>query len=176
MSTAKRTLSKKEQEELKKKEDEKAAAEIYEEFLAAFEGSDGNKVKTFVRGGVVNAAKDEHETDEKRGKIYKPSSRFADQKNPPNQSSNERPPSLLVIETKKPPLKKGEKEKKKSNLELFKEELKQIQEERDERHKTKGRLSRFEPPQSDSDGQRRSMDVPSRRNRSSGGNTDFLLF
>ncbi|EGW00497.1 U2-associated protein SR140 [Cricetulus griseus] len=157
MSTAKRTLSKKEQEELKKKEDEKAAAEIYEEFLAAFEGSDGNKVKTFVRGGVVNAAKDEHETDEKRGKIYKPSSRFADQKNPPNQSSNERPPSLLVIETKKPPLKKGEKEKKKSNLELFKEELKQIQEERDERHKTKGRLSRFEPPQSDSDGQRRSI-------------------
>lgn len=38
MSAAKRTLSKKEQEELKKKEDEKAAAEIYEEFLAAFEG------------------------------------------------------------------------------------------------------------------------------------------
>lgn len=38
-------------------EDEKAAAEIYEEFLAAFEGGDGNKVKTFVRGGVVNAAK-----------------------------------------------------------------------------------------------------------------------
>uniref|UniRef100_A0A8D2JGT5 U2 snRNP associated SURP domain containing n=1 Tax=Sciurus vulgaris TaxID=55149 RepID=A0A8D2JGT5_SCIVU len=173
MSTAKRTLSKKEQEELKKKEDEKAAAEIYEEFLAAFEGSDGNKVKTFVRGGVVNAAKEEHETDEKRGKIYKPSSRFADQKNPPNQSSNERPPSLLVIETKKPPLKKGEKEKKKSNLELFKEELKQIQEERDERHKTKGRLSRFEPPQSDSDGQRRSMDAPSRRNRSSGVLDDY---
>ncbi|KAM3835292.1 U2 snRNP-associated SURP motif-containing protein isoform 3-T3 [Vipera latastei] len=196
MSSTKRTLSKKEQEELKKKqvasargrggttfgtnsrarpvhgvetqsfearrrlgqprsvgadqllEDEKAAAEIYEEFLAAFEGSDGNKVKTFVRGGIVNASK-EHDTDEKRGKIYKPSSRFADQKNQQNQSSsNERPPSLLVIDTKKPPLKKGEKEKKKSNLELFKEELKQIQEERDERHKTK-------------------VDAPSRRNRSS---------
>ncbi|KAI6063309.1 U2 snRNP-associated SURP motif-containing protein isoform X3 [Aix galericulata] len=157
MSAAKRTLSKKEQEELKKKEDEKAAAEIYEEFLAAFEGSDGNKVKTFVRGGIVNASKEEHETDEKRGKIYKPSSRFSDQKNQPSQPSNEKPPSLLMIETKKPPLKKGEKEKKKSNLELFKEELKQIQEERDERHKTKGRLSRFEPPQSDSDGQRRSI-------------------
>uniref|UniRef100_A0A8C6XWY9 U2 snRNP associated SURP domain containing n=1 Tax=Naja naja TaxID=35670 RepID=A0A8C6XWY9_NAJNA len=155
------------------KEDEKAAAEIYEEFLAAFEGSDGNKVKTFVRGGIVNASK-EHDTDEKRGKIYKPSSRFADQKNQQTQSSsNERPPSLLVIETKKPPLKKGEKEKKKSNLELFKEELKQIQEERDERHKTKGRLSRFEPPQSDSDGQRRSMDAPSRRNRSSGILDDY---
>jgi len=51
-----------------------------------------------------------------------------------------------------------------------------IQEERDERHKTKGRLSRFEPPQSDSDGQRRSMDAPSRRNRSSGGNTVFCFF
>lgn len=38
-------------------EDEKAAAEIYEEFLAAFEGGDGNKVKTFVRGGIVNASK-----------------------------------------------------------------------------------------------------------------------
>ncbi|XP_061308880.1 U2 snRNP-associated SURP motif-containing protein isoform X5 [Lathamus discolor] len=187
MSTAKRTLSKKEQEELKKKEDEKAAAEIYEEFLAAFEGGDGNKVKTFVRGGIVNASKEEHETDEKRGKIYKPSSRFSDQKNQPNQPSNEKPPSLLMIETKKPtipknknkqttmpgPLKKGEKEKKKSNLELFKEELKQIQEERDERHKTKGRLSRFEPPQSDSDGQRRSMDAPSRRNRSSGVLDDY---
>ncbi|ELK33135.1 U2 snRNP-associated SURP motif-containing protein [Myotis davidii] len=82
--------------QLKKKEDEKAAAEIYEEFLAAFEESDGNKAKTFVCGGVVNAAKEEHETDEKIGKIYHPSSRFADQENPPNQSSNERPPSLLV--------------------------------------------------------------------------------
>uniref|UniRef100_A0A803W521 U2 snRNP associated SURP domain containing n=1 Tax=Ficedula albicollis TaxID=59894 RepID=A0A803W521_FICAL len=173
MSAAKRTLSKKEQEELKKKEDEKAAAEIYEEFLAAFEGGDGNKVKTFVRGGIVNASKEEHETDEKRGKIYKPSSRFSDQKSQPSQPSNEKPPSLLMIETKKPPLKKGEKEKKKSNLELFKEELKQIQEERDERHKTKGRLSRFEPPQSDSDGQRRSMDAPSRRNRSSGVLDDY---
>ncbi|XP_032049110.1 uncharacterized protein LOC116492455 [Aythya fuligula] len=107
MSAAKRTLSKKEQEELKKKEDEKAAAEIYEEFLAAFEGSDGNKVKTFVRGGIVNASKEEHETDEKRGKIYKPSSRFSDQKNQPSQPSNEKPPSLLMIETKKPTLPKN---------------------------------------------------------------------
>ncbi len=37
-------------------EDERAAAEIYEEFLAAFEGGEG-KVKTFVRGGVANATK-----------------------------------------------------------------------------------------------------------------------
>ncbi|XP_072266232.1 U2 snRNP-associated SURP motif-containing protein-like [Pyxicephalus adspersus] len=153
MTTAKRTLSKKEQEELKKKEDEKAAAEIYEEFLAAFEGSDASKVKTFVRGGIVNATKEEHEVDEKKGKLYKPASRFSEAK--PQPPPVERPPApVLLIEPKKPPLKKGEKEKKKSNLELFKEELKQIQEERDERHKTKGRMSRFEPPQVDADGQR----------------------
>ncbi|XP_063772051.1 U2 snRNP-associated SURP motif-containing protein isoform X3 [Pseudophryne corroboree] len=154
MSAAKRTLSKKEQEELKKKEDEKAAAEIYEEFLAAFEGGDASKVKTFVRGGIVNPTKDEHDTDEKKGKLYKPSSRFSEPK--PQPAPIERPPPpILLIEPKKPLLKKGEKEKKKSNLELFKEELKQIQEERDERHKTKGRMSRFEPPQSDAEGQRR---------------------
>uniref|UniRef100_A0A6I8RL20 U2 snRNP associated SURP domain containing n=1 Tax=Xenopus tropicalis TaxID=8364 RepID=A0A6I8RL20_XENTR len=166
-AAAKRTLSKKEQDELKKKEDEKAAAEIYEEFLAAFEGGDASKVKTFVRGGIVNATKEEHEADEKRGKLYKPSSRFSEPKS--QQSSNERPPPPIILgEPKKPPLKKGEKEKKKSNLELFKEELKQIQEERDERHKTKGRTSRFEPPQTDTDTQRRLMDTPSsRRSRSS---------
>ncbi|XP_063298565.1 U2 snRNP-associated SURP motif-containing protein isoform X2 [Pelobates fuscus] len=177
MSSGKRTLSKKEQEELKKKEDEKAAAEIYEEFLAAFEGGDASKVKTFVRGGIVNATKEEHEADEKKGKLYKPSStRFVEPKSQP--SISERPPPapsspMLSLEPKKPPLKKGEKEKKKSNLELFKEELKQIQEERDERHKTKGRLSRFEPPQADSDGPRRTTDNQSRRNRSSGALDDY---
>ncbi|XP_075717577.1 U2 snRNP-associated SURP motif-containing protein isoform X2 [Rhinoderma darwinii] len=177
MSAAKRTLSKKEQEELKKKEDEKAAAEIYEEFLAAFEGGDANKVKTFVRGGIVNATKDEHEADEKKGKLYKPSSRFSEPK--PQQVPVERsPPPILLLDPKKPvresqPLKKGEKEKKKSNLELFKEELKQIQEERDERHKTKGRASRFEPPQTDGEAQRRPLDPQSRRNRASGALDDY---
>ncbi|XP_040283986.1 U2 snRNP-associated SURP motif-containing protein isoform X1 [Bufo bufo] len=172
MSTTKRTLSKKEQEELKKKEDEKAAAEIYEEFLAAFEGADASKVKTFVRGGIVNATKDEHEADEKKGKLYKPASRFSEPK--PQPAPVERPPPpILLIEPKKPILKKGEKEKKKSNLELFKEELKQIQEERDERHKTKGRMSRFEPPQTDGEGQKRSVDPQSRRNRASGTLDDY---
>lgn len=40
-------------------EDEKAAAEIYEEFLAAFEGGEG-RVKTFVRGGITNASKGDY--------------------------------------------------------------------------------------------------------------------
>uniref|UniRef100_A0A4W5QMU3 U2 snRNP-associated SURP domain containing n=1 Tax=Hucho hucho TaxID=62062 RepID=A0A4W5QMU3_9TELE len=111
MAVSKRTLSKKEQEDIKKKEDERAAAEIYEEFLAAFEGGEG-KVKAFVRGGIANATK----------------------------------VILFDVYLEFQTLKKtNEKEKKKSNLELFKEELKQIQEERDERHKMKGRVSRFEP-------------------------------
>lgn len=38
-------------------EDERAAAEIYEEFLAAFEGGGEGKVKAFVRGGLANASK-----------------------------------------------------------------------------------------------------------------------
>uniref|UniRef100_A0A3B3VBL4 U2 snRNP-associated SURP motif-containing protein n=1 Tax=Poecilia latipinna TaxID=48699 RepID=A0A3B3VBL4_9TELE len=162
MAVAKRTLSKKEQDEIKKKEDERAAAEIYEEFLAAFEGGGENKVKAFVRGGLANASKEESASDDKRGKLYKPKSRFETQ-----------PKSILPLETpsqflpadKRNVSKGSEKEKKKSNLELFKEELKQIQEERDERHRMKGRVSRFEPlPGSEG---RRSSDGSSRRNRPS---------
>ncbi|KAL7849327.1 hypothetical protein SRHO_G00209500 [Serrasalmus rhombeus] len=160
MAVAKRTLSKKEQDELKKKEDEKAAAEIYEEFLAAFEGGEG-RVKTFVRGGIANASKEEAASDDKRGKLYKPKSRILEAK---SFLPLETPPQFLAFD-KRNASKKGEKEKKKSNLELFKEELKQIQEERDERHRLKGRVSRFEPV-SAMEG-RRSSDGSSRRNRPS---------
>uniref|UniRef100_A0AAQ6AB61 U2 snRNP-associated SURP domain containing n=1 Tax=Amphiprion ocellaris TaxID=80972 RepID=A0AAQ6AB61_AMPOC len=160
MAVAKRTLSKKEQDDIKKKEDERAAAEIYEEFLAAFEGGGEGKVKAFVRGGLANATKEETAADEKRGKLYKPKSRFETQ--PKNILPLETPPQFLALDKRH---KSTEKEKKKSNLELFKEELKQIQEERDERHKMKGRVSRFEPL-SGMDG-RRSSDGSSRRNRPS---------
>ncbi|XP_077952030.1 U2 snRNP-associated SURP motif-containing protein isoform X1 [Gasterosteus aculeatus] len=163
MAVAKRTLSKKEQDEIKKKEDERAAAEIYEEFLAAFEGGGEGKVKAFVRGGIANATKEEAAADEKKGKLYKPKSRFD------NQSKSflplDTPTQFLPVDKRHSAKKPTEKEKKKSNLELFKEELKQIQEERDERHKLKGRVSRFEPL-SGTDG-RRSSDGSSRRNRPS---------
>ncbi|XP_028833766.1 U2 snRNP-associated SURP motif-containing protein isoform X2 [Denticeps clupeoides] len=155
MAVAKRTLSKKEQDEIKKKEDEKAAAAIYEEFLAAFEGGEG-KLKTFVRGGLANASKEEAATDEKRGKLYKPKSRFLD--NQPQKSFLPlETPTQFLSPDKRNVSKKGEKEKKRSNLELFKEELKLIQEERDERHRSKGRVSRFEPL-SASEGRRSFLD------------------
>ncbi|XP_053714556.1 U2 snRNP-associated SURP motif-containing protein isoform X2 [Synchiropus splendidus] len=163
MSVAKRTLSKKEQDEMKKKEDQRAAAEIYEEFLAAFEGGGDGKVKSFVRGGIANATKEEEANDDKRGKLYKPKSRF--EPVPKSILPLETPPQFLTSDRRQPLKKSNEKEKKKSNLELFKEELKQIQEERDERHKQKGRVSRFEPlPGMEG---RRSTDGSSRRNRPS---------
>ncbi|KAK5877798.1 hypothetical protein CesoFtcFv8_025272 [Champsocephalus esox] len=144
MAVAKRTLSKKEQDEIKKKEDERAAAEIYEEFLAAFEGGGDGKVKAFVRGGIANATKEEAAADEKKGRLYKPKSRFENQ---PTKSflPLDTPAQFIPVDKRQALKKAAEKEKKKSNLELFKEELKQIQEERDERHKLKGRVSRFEP-------------------------------
>ncbi|XP_015245781.1 PREDICTED: U2 snRNP-associated SURP motif-containing protein [Cyprinodon variegatus] len=163
MAVAKRTLSKKEQDEIKKKEDERAAAEIYEEFLAAFEGGGEGKVKAFVRGGIANASKEEAASDDKKGKLYKPKSRFDTQ--PKSILPLETPSQFLTTDKRNTLKKSGEKEKKKSNLELFKEELKQIQEERDERHRMKGRVSRFEPlPGSEG---RRSSDGSSRRNRPS---------
>ncbi|CAI5673077.1 unnamed protein product [Oreochromis niloticus] len=155
MAVAKRTLSKKEQDEIKKKEDERAAAEIYEEFLAAFEGGGEGKVKAFVRGGIANATKEEAAADDKRGKLYKPKSRFENQ--PKSILPLETPPQFLALDKRHGLKKSSEKEKKKSNLELFKEELKQIQEERDERHKMKGRVSRFEPL-SGTDGRRSFLD------------------
>uniref|UniRef100_A0A673W2Z2 U2 snRNP-associated SURP domain containing n=1 Tax=Salmo trutta TaxID=8032 RepID=A0A673W2Z2_SALTR len=163
MAVSKRTLSKKEQEDIKKKEDERAAAEIYEEFLAAFEGGEG-KVKAFVRGGIANATKEEAASDDKKGKLYKPKSRFETAAAPKSSFLPlETPPQFLTLDKRH---KTNEKEKKKSNLELFKEELKQIQEERDERHKMKGRVSRFEPL-SGMEGKRSSLDGSSRRNRPS---------
>uniref|UniRef100_A0A674DZB5 Zgc:163098 n=1 Tax=Salmo trutta TaxID=8032 RepID=A0A674DZB5_SALTR len=99
----KRTLTKREQEDLKKKEEEKAA-EVFEEFLACFDSNDKSGVKTFVRGGIVN---------------------------------NDTLFCHLICLPGPQIVKKKTEEKKKSNLELFKEELKQIQEEREERYKRK---------------------------------------
>ncbi|RXN23455.1 U2 snRNP-associated SURP motif-containing -like protein [Labeo rohita] len=124
----KRTLTKREQEEIKKKEEEKAA-EVFEEFIASFDTNEKSGVKTFVRGGIVNATKEEEAAEVKKSKLYRPASKFT---SPPQNASPVQP-----AEVKKTAVKKKVEEKKKSNLELFKEELKQIQEEREERYKRK---------------------------------------
>ncbi|XP_057208774.1 U2 snRNP-associated SURP motif-containing protein isoform X1 [Triplophysa rosa] len=124
----KRTLTKREQEEIKKKEEEKAA-EVFEEFLASFDSNDKSNVKTFVRGGIVNATKEEEAAEVKKSKLYRPVTKFT----PPSPNASPAPSADI----RKTAAKKKVEEKKKSNLELFKEELKQIQEEREERYKRK---------------------------------------
>ncbi|CAB1332990.1 unnamed protein product [Coregonus sp. 'balchen'] len=124
----KRTLTKREQEDMKKKEEEKAA-EVFEEFLACFDSNDKSGVKTFVRGGIVNATKEEEAAEVKKSKLYRPITKFT------SVSQNVSPAHSSEI--RRPIVKKKTEEKKKSNLELFKEELKQIQEEREERYKRK---------------------------------------
>uniref|UniRef100_A0A8C1X2H6 Zgc:163098 n=1 Tax=Cyprinus carpio TaxID=7962 RepID=A0A8C1X2H6_CYPCA len=125
----KRTLTKREQEEMKKKEEEKAA-EVFEEFIASFDTNEKSGVKTFVRGGIVNATKEEEAAEVKKSKLYRPASKFT---SPPQNASPVQPADVKKTAVKK----KVEEKKKKSNLELFKEELKQIQEEREERYKRK---------------------------------------
>nr|XP_057943438.1 U2 snRNP-associated SURP motif-containing protein isoform X1 [Doryrhamphus excisus]XP_057943439.1 U2 snRNP-associated SURP motif-containing protein isoform X1 [Doryrhamphus excisus]XP_057943440.1 U2 snRNP-associated SURP motif-containing protein isoform X1 [Doryrhamphus excisus]XP_057943441.1 U2 snRNP-associated SURP motif-containing protein isoform X1 [Doryrhamphus excisus] len=122
-----KTLTRKEKEVLKKKEQEKAAV-VFEEFLASFEPNQKSGVKTFVRGGIVNATKEEEAAEVTKSKLYRPATKFVP---PPEDVS----PSSA--DSKKSAFKRKAEEKKKSNLELFKEELKLIQEEREERHKRK---------------------------------------
>nr|XP_019941161.1 PREDICTED: U2 snRNP-associated SURP motif-containing protein-like [Paralichthys olivaceus]XP_019941162.1 PREDICTED: U2 snRNP-associated SURP motif-containing protein-like [Paralichthys olivaceus]XP_019941163.1 PREDICTED: U2 snRNP-associated SURP motif-containing protein-like [Paralichthys olivaceus] len=120
--------TRKEQEKIKKKEEEKAA-EVFEEFLASFETSQKSGVKTFVRGGIVNATKEEEAAEVKKNKLYRPPTKFV----PVSQHVS----PVSSTESRKATFKRKTDEKKKSNLELFKEELKLIQEEREERHKRK---------------------------------------
>ncbi|XP_041354485.1 U2 snRNP-associated SURP motif-containing protein-like isoform X2 [Gigantopelta aegis] len=135
----KKTLTKKEQEELRKKRDEEATAQVYREFVASFEDSHKHAGgKTWVKGGTVNA--DKGDAKQEKGKLYRPTSKLAElastfQSNKEPRSQDEDSPSHRLAAAKS--AKKKMDEKKKSNLELFKEELKQIQEERQERHKLK---------------------------------------
>uniref|UniRef100_A0A2H1VRZ4 SFRICE_015849 n=1 Tax=Spodoptera frugiperda TaxID=7108 RepID=A0A2H1VRZ4_SPOFR len=79
------------------------------------------------------------EDTSERGKLYKPVSRLDDKRSIPDID-----PVRTLVQRPEPPgrphAKKKGQDKKKSNLELFKEELRQIQEERSERHKYKNVL------------------------------------
>lgn len=83
-----------------------------------------------------------------KGKLYKPSSRLEAEHEKANDYVK-----MVANESKKELLannKKKAQEKKKSNLELFKEELRQIQEEREERHKYKHMAKSMVPASSTS--------------------------
>ncbi|XP_034947103.1 U2 snRNP-associated SURP motif-containing protein isoform X1 [Chelonus insularis] len=138
----KRPLSKKELEEQRKKEQEQAAAQAFEEFVATFqEAPNKTTSKVWVKAGTYDAGKRQEDTREK-GKLYKPQSKISElvDSRTSAEQAQEYAKLLGANERKMDRLgkKKKEGEKKKSNLELFKEELKMIQEEREERHKYKG--------------------------------------
>ena len=140
----KRSISRKEQEDLKKKQDEEEVGKVFEEFVSTFDESPSSKVsKTWVKAGTFNAGNRKEDTSDK-GKLYKPTSRIElnSEKGKKDVVAGGPAGAASSSNTKRPekPGKKKEKEKKKSNLEIFKEELKAMQEEREERHRIKGMM------------------------------------
>ncbi|CAB4020463.1 U2 snRNP-associated SURP motif-containing -like, partial [Paramuricea clavata] len=107
--------------------EEANCADVFEEFVASFEGA-ASKGKTFVRGNVVNPGQAKEAASEKAGQLYTLKASI-------QQATSTKP--ALPGKQKESLKKRKEKEKKKSNLELFKEELKKQQEEREIRHKLK---------------------------------------
>merc|ERR1712135_107265 len=107
---------------------EKKTADVLKDFVASFEGGGKSSVKTFVRGGVVNSGKS---NEDKKGVLYTPKMKYPGIRD----AETKRTPSPLSAKSKpdRPTLKKKD-DKKKSNLELFKEELKVMQLEREQRH------------------------------------------
>lgn len=77
------------------------------------------------------------EDHRERGKLYKPMSKLTEEKSSTEKASEYAMHLAGESKNQENRLKKKNQEKKKSNLELFKEELRQIQEEREERHKYK---------------------------------------
>ncbi|XP_055606151.1 U2 snRNP-associated SURP motif-containing protein [Uranotaenia lowii] len=145
----KRQLSRKELEEQKKREDEAAAAHAFKEFVETFQEAPSKISKVWVKAGTYDAGSRKEDVREK-GKLYKPSSRLESEQEKVNDYVK-----MLANESKKdlllPGAKKKSGEKKKSNLELFKEELRLIQEEREERHKYKNTAKSMLPVSIDPD-------------------------
>lgn len=135
----KRSLSKRELEEQRKKEEEQAAAHVFQEFVETFQEAPLNHAnKVWVKAGTYDAGARKEDTKDK-GKLYKPQSRISSQ-DMSNAAEQAQAYAKLLAADKKPERLGKKKLPSKSNLESFKEELRQIQEEREERHKYKGSL------------------------------------
>jgi len=133
MPTAKELEDKK-----KRKEEEEAIRNVQNDFIEHFDDKPATKInKTWVKAGTFDAGS-RKESNSGAGTLYKPTSKLmaAD----PGMAATAR----AVEEAKKKaealaarpakPGKKNKMEKKKTNLEIFKEELKAMQEERDKRN------------------------------------------
>jgi len=118
----------------KKKAEELETAAVLNEYIQDFTAGTATG-KTFVRAGVVNPDKSvNQDMVAGAGKMYKPKSKM-------QELAEEFKKSKAITEEykkeKEDNIKKKSNEKKKSNLELFKEELQQSQKEREIRHKIK---------------------------------------
>ncbi|KAB0801313.1 hypothetical protein PPYR_05667 [Photinus pyralis] len=133
----KRTLSKKELEEQRKKEEERAAAHVFQEFVETFQETPVNGSKVWVKAGTYDAGARKEDTKD-RGKLYKPQSRILASQELLTSAERAQAYARMLAVDKKPERLGKKKSSGKSNLESFKEELRQIQEEREERHKYKG--------------------------------------
>ncbi|GAB0097515.1 U2 snRNP-associated SURP motif-containing protein [Sergentomyia squamirostris] len=142
--------TRKEQEEAKKREEEQAAAHAFQEFVETFQEAPSTLSKVWVKAGTYDAGS-RKEDNRDRGKLYKPTSKLTDDKSSTEKASEYAMHLAGEAKAQENRLKKKNQEKKKSNLELFKEELRQIQEEREERHKYKN-VARSMLSHSDVDG------------------------
>ncbi|KAK9889205.1 hypothetical protein WA026_004485 [Henosepilachna vigintioctopunctata] len=136
----KRAFSKRELEEQRKKEEERAAAHVFQEFVETFQETPingGNKV--WVKAGTYDAGARREDTKDK-GKLYKPQSRLSSTHETMSSAEKAQAYAKLLSTEKKPERLGKKKPPTKSNLEAFKEELRQMQEEREERHKYKGAI------------------------------------
>jgi U2-associated protein SR140 len=139
-------MSKRDLEERRRKEIEEENAKVFEDFVETFQNSSNSAAsKVWVKAGTYDAGTRREDTKEK-GKLYKPTPRAgasastSDERLTSTSSAQEYARMLASSDSRKDLSHLGKKksqEKKKSNLELFKEELKQMQEEREERHKYK---------------------------------------
>lgn len=135
-SMGKRGLSKKEMEEQRKKEEERAAAHVFQEFVETFQETPSTaSSKVWVKAGTYDAGARKEDTKDK-GKLYKPTSRLSQEAS--TSAEQAQAYAKLLALDKKPDRLGKKRPNAKSNLESFKEELRQIQEEREERHKYKG--------------------------------------
>ena len=139
----KKNLSRTEEEKKKAKEEEESLADVYAEFNDHFDNKPKNKInQTWIKAGTFDAGSRKEDSAGK-GQVYKPTSKLAElaesfsTKKAVEEAAKKA--AQLASKPDKPGIKK-QKEKKKSNLEIFKEELKAIQEERDERNKYKALL------------------------------------
>ncbi|KAF7492715.1 U2 snRNP-associated SURP motif-containing protein [Sarcoptes scabiei] len=137
---------KKDLEKQKKQAEEEACAEAYEEFVATFNAPKPQS-KLFVRGNVINPSSGQELSAGHSGKLYKPEKLQELESKRSNKSPSDhhsRSSSSFSSRYNDKPPKKNDSVKKKSNLEIFKEELKREQAQREERIRQRNNLDKLQ--------------------------------